>query len=672
MTAIVEAPEPKTAMQVKSFAGMVNYYAKFIPRLSILMSPLYAMLKKDARFVWTNKCASAFEAIKKVIVSDQVLVHFDPSKPIVLSCDASQVGVAAALSHSFPDGSLRPIAFASRSLAKAEENYAMIDKEALAIFFGVKKFQQYLLGNAFVLRTDHKPLLAIFGEHRGIPVMAASRLQRWAFFLSGFNYSIQYINGISNQPADYLSRAPLLAVEDPAHSEVEVGTYLNFIEGFQAPIDAKLIRSETLRDPQLKIILDYVNSGWPEHMNQDELKSFYTKRNELTVECGCLMWGYRVVIPTLLRKDLLKELHVGHMGIVKMKAVARSYFWWPGLDNSIEQVAKSCEACLKTRDNPPRMEVIPWPLPSEPWERVHVDFLGPIMSSYFLIVLDAHSKWVEVFKMTSITSSQTILKLRETFARFGLPRLLVSDNGTQFVSREFQFFLTMNGIEHITSPTFYPASNGAAENAVKNFKKAMEAAIIDSMNKGKPVETLMSRFLLMYRNAPHCTTKRSPAEMMFGRSLRTRLDSIKLVKDKADNTKEQHAGNQMGRRKVNFEVGDEVMVRDYRNINKVSWAAAVIRKKLGRVTYLCEVVDNGRIWKRHSNQIILRLRGIDGGNTGLVNKTERNDKRIVITECVNENDNVNDSINTSEEGPVLRRGERTRRKPERYGEFISH
>lgn len=681
--AILDAPAPQNATQVKSFAGMVNYYAKFVPRLSLLMGPIYELLKKDAEFSWSEDCANAFREIKNEIASDRILVHFDSKKPIVLTCDASQTGVAATLSHEFSDRSTRPIGFASRSLTRAEENYAMVDKEALAIFFGVKKFQQYLQGQKFVLKTDHKPLLAILGEHRGIPVMAASRLQRWAIFLSGFNYTIEYIKGTDNQPADYLSRSPLghsngLQTQNPN----ERGTYLNFIEEFGTPVDAGAIEVGTQSDEVLKKVLQYVRLGWPERVEEAEIKPYHHRRNELTVERGCIMWGFRVVIPTKLRFQLLQELHVGHLGIVKMKSVARSYIWWPGLDSDIERKAKACMGCLTTRDNPRRVEISPWPVPEAPWQRIHVDFLGPIRSSYFLVILDAYTKWVEVFKMTSITTEQTILRLRETFSRFGLPRLLVSDNGTQLVSAEFKDFLKRNGIEHVTSPTFYPASNGAAENAVRTFKKAMKAAMNDTERRKVPVEVLMHRFLLMYRNANHCTTKKSPAQMMLGRQLATRLDHIKRKKRNTEEDKVPITVETKFGRSPSFSVGEEIMVRDYRERNSVKWTAAVVKKKIGNVTYLCEVLDNQRIWKRHTNQIIRRLREVrveeampkpsDSMIKKIGNFAESADPEVGTSNSAGTSENASASDPPSERSAPVRRGSRNRHVPERFGVTVAH
>ena len=157
---------------MRSFLGLVNYYGKFIPNLATLLQPLNSLLQANTKWVWSRECTQAFQDAKKKIASAQVLTHYDPALPIELAVDASPFGVGAVISHSMPNGAERPIAFASRTLHKSEKNYAQIEKEALAIVYGVKKFHQYLYGRNFTLLTDHQPLTSIFGPKKGIPSLA--------------------------------------------------------------------------------------------------------------------------------------------------------------------------------------------------------------------------------------------------------------------------------------------------------------------------------------------------------------------------------------------------------------------------------------------------------------------------------------------------------------------
>lgn len=173
---IIEAPLPKNSQEVKAFLGLVNYYSKFVKNMSSKAGAMYALLKNNVKFHWGKEEEIAFNKIKESIVSSNVLVHYNTEWELVIASDASPIGVGAVLSHRLPDGSEKPIAFASRTLTLCEHKYAQIDKEALALVFAVKYFHQYVYGRQFILRTDRKPLVSIFGENKGVPSMVAHRL----------------------------------------------------------------------------------------------------------------------------------------------------------------------------------------------------------------------------------------------------------------------------------------------------------------------------------------------------------------------------------------------------------------------------------------------------------------------------------------------------------------
>ena len=157
-----------------------------------------------------------------------------------------------------------------------------------------------------------------------------------------------------------------------------------------------------------------------------------------------------------------------------MKALARTVIWWPKLDMDIEEMVKGCNECQLTRSMPPAAPLNPLPWPTKPWSRIHVDFAGPFMNHMFLIIIDAGSKWIEAFPMLTSTSKATIQHLKTLFSQFGLPDILVSDNGSCFTSAEFQDFLLSNGIKHWKSAPYHPSSNGLAEKAVQIVKQGLK------------------------------------------------------------------------------------------------------------------------------------------------------------------------------------------------------
>jgi hypothetical protein len=600
ISAITEAPQPKTVTQVRSFCGMVNYYSRFVPNLAAILRPIYNLLSQDGKFEWKPECEKAFKKIKEILISDACLVHFDPKLPITLTTDASNEGISAVLNHII-DGEEKMVGCVSRTLMPAEKNYAVVHKEALAIYYGVTKFHQYLWGQKWILKTDHKPLLALFGENRATPIMQANRLQRWATYLSGFNYRIQYIRGKQNPVADCLSRVPR-NVTTISNEYKEEGKYINFpATSNRLPIDMETIATATKEDKELLQIIRYVTGKWP-HEVETTIKPYFHRRNKISYEKGVLLWGYRIIIPKTLREQLLNELHSAHFGMSRMKAQARTWLWWPSLDSSIEQFCKSCLPCLQTRQDPPRANPTPWPEAKTPYERVHIDYLGPIRHKMYLIITCAYSKWPEVYQVNSLRADELEEKLRDCFARWGIPKLLVSDNGRSLVATPTEEFLRRNKIQHRTSPPFHPQSNGAAENSVKTFKNKIKALLLDEKCNRENINTLISRFLISYRNTKHAITKETPAKLLIGRDLRTRLSFLKEGKDdqrEIEKVKSENA-QKLHRR---FKVGDVVMARDYRTINKRTWTEAKILKQLGRTTYICRT-KSGEDWKRHANQLI--------------------------------------------------------------------
>ena len=171
-----------------------------------------------------------------------------------------------------------------------------------------------------------------------------------------------------------------------------------------------------------------------------------------------------LVVPTPCRDAVLTELHEGHLGVTRMKSLARMYVWWPNLTNDIERTVRQCPQCQLHQSTRQVAPLHPWSWPTRPWARLHLDYAGPVEGKVILILIDAHSKWIEAVHTLSATSRAVIVELR---TQFGIPETIVSDNGTCFVSAEFESFLESNGIKHLTSVPYHPASNGLAERAVE-------------------------------------------------------------------------------------------------------------------------------------------------------------------------------------------------------------
>ncbi|CAK1597910.1 unnamed protein product [Parnassius mnemosyne] len=624
--AIVDSPAPSNISQLQSFLGLVNYYRNFVPSAASVLSPLYNLLKKGVKWSWGIDHHEAFTKIKLLLASDQVLAHFNPEARLILTVDASPVGLGAILSQVGSDGQERPISFASRTLNIAEKRYSQIQKEATAIIFGIRRFHQYLYGrtNPFVLRTDHKPLISIFGPYKGIPEVSANRLQRYAMFLSAYNYTIEYIRSADNS-ADYLSRSSISEARrapDTGAGALDTCTaddftssdraaFVCFVVDTSLPITVSELRDETKRDKILSKVTEYVKHGWPKKISDLYLKPYFSCRTQFSVENGCLMRGHKIVIPETLRKRVLAELHKTHLGIVKTKAEVRSRFWFPGVDEAVEHMIGTCEVCINLRPSPPRVPPAPWPRTHHPFTRVHMDFLGPIAGRMYLVVIDSYSKWPEIYDTASSTSSDTVIeKMYEFMSRFGIPQTIVSDNGTAFTSQEFKRFCEVNGISHVTSPPYHPASNGQAESYVKIVKKGIKSSIMSSSNTKQSKNNLL-KFLFDYRNSKHSTTGMSPAELIFGRKLNSRLDrlvptsSLSASAASSDLINAQKCPQKEEPVRIKQMLpGTFVLYKKYVN-NKFTWCKGTITKRIGKVIYLVKDWDTQICYRKHKNQLIL-------------------------------------------------------------------
>ena len=652
--AIVEAPTPKDVTQLRSFLGLVNYYSKFLPRSSSLLAPLYQLLQKAQKWIWGEAQTKAFREAKEALTSSKVLTHYDPDQELILDCDASPYGVGAVLSHRFQDGSVKPVAFASRSLAPAEKKYAQLDKEALAIIFGVKKFHQYLSGRKFTIHSDHKPLQHIFDENRPVPTMSSARIQRWALTLSAYNYTIEYKPGSQHANADLLSRLPL--PDHPAKVLVPSETVLTMDRLQTTPITAKQIKQWTRRDPILSQVLDRVLSGWPRTTEATEtLKPYERRREELSLQDGCLLWGNRVIIPDTAQARVLEELHVGHPGISRMKGIARGIVWWPGIDKDIENAVRSCCDCQENQKAPASAPLHPWEWPEHPWTRLHIDYAGPFMGKMFLVVVDAHSKWLEIDIVPAATSAHTINKLRTMFATHGLPQMVVSDNGTVFTSAEFKEFMSNNGIRHVTSSPYHPSSNGLAERYVQTFKNAMKKVTTDDLQQQ------LSIFLLRYRSSPHTTTGTSPAQLLMGHRLITHLDLMRpslsdRVRSAQAHQKQHHDQHSKER---HFKVGDAVFVRNFGSGPK--WITGKITACRGPVSFEVEL-DDGKVVRRHMDHVRRSML------PSPPNREDCTSEDITFPPPTQEAQEPEVNLDNSKDTPQEpRRSTRIRRPPEYYG-----
>ena len=502
--AIREMPAPTDVTGVRRLLGTINFLAKYVPHLSTVVKPIQALVCNDVMFSWGPEHDAALRKVKAILSSTPVLAHFDPAQPLVVQCDASKDGLGAALMQQG-----HPLAYASRTLTASEQNYAQIEKELLSVLFAMEKFHHYTYGREVTVENDHKPLVAI---HSKPIAKAPMRLQRMLLRLLSYTYTFVHVPGKDLILADALSRA---YVKDEIPRKVDpLDSVHSVITSDLTDAELSELQTETAQDPHTTLLLRTVKDGWVDRKKDCPklLTPYWDYRDELTVCQEILLKGQAILIPKALRQKYVNRIHSAHQGAESCVRRARDSVFWPGISADIRDAVDKCEICARAA---PRQQKQPLQQPSTPntaWHTVSADIFTLERKDY-LVTVDALSGFFEVDRLKTLTSSETILKLRMAFARYGSPRRLLTDNAGQFTSREFKEFTTQWRIEHRTSSPHFPRSNGLAESGVKVAKNIIK--------KAKESKSDVYQALLDHRNTPRMATGLSPAQVLFQHATRT-------------------------------------------------------------------------------------------------------------------------------------------------------
>ena len=518
---ILDCPQPHTTRAVQAFLGMVNFYQDFIHDVSSLAEPLRLLTRKAEPFRWGPEQQIAFQAIKEVLAKDLRVFLFDPAAPTTVTTDASDVGVGAVLSQRQGDKDV-PIAFASATLNPTQRRYSASEREAWACVWALEKWEKYLLGRPFILRTDHSALQTLLSSHTS--KRESSKFHRWLERLAVFDFTPEYLPGAANKVADALSRlvirAEKLGVPTPPSNAVD--------EEDGHPADSPLLQSLTWKDyasatasdPHLGQVQKYMEDGWPKPAKlPGELRPYAKIKDTLTTARGCVVRDDgRLVVPEALRMELLKKAHEGHPGIVRFKRLLRTAAFWPGMAKQAEDLVRNCVSCQLSDKSTPTDQCRDKQItaPNRPAAQWGVDLAGPFHNGETLLVaVDYHSRWPEVVSRKRWSAMDVIQALADLFARYGLPDALVTDNGPQFASREFQDFLSQNDVHHYRAAVYNPQENGAVE----RFNRVLKTGIQAFHAEGKSWIQGLRSLLLAYRATPS-EGGVSPAEKFLGHPIR--------------------------------------------------------------------------------------------------------------------------------------------------------
>lgn len=509
VNALMEMVEPQTKKSVQSFLGFVGYLAKFIPNLSELATPLRETCKKSVEFSWQRPQQEAFIKIKQAISNAPTLHYFDTTKPVTISADSSSHSLGAVLLQDE-----KPIEFAAKSLTETQQRYSQIEKEMLAIVFACKRFKYFVWGRSGItVYTDHKPLIGLMTKAISelSPRLAQMRLK-----LLAFDITLEYTPGKNMVLADTLSRTCPAGTD--ACDELEIDPLLHVCQTIIRNDESMVkYRKATQTDEELPVVLQYIQTGWPTERKACASRAlpYFNLRASLSEAEGIVMYGSRVVVPVALRSCVLNALHAAHQGVTKTVQRAQNSVFWPGLRKQIEDRCMSCDSCLRAEGEGKKEPLHPFEIPAYPFQTIGID-LFHVQGDNYLMIIDYLTKWPVVKPMKQSTSCQVVIDtLLATFADFGTPEKVISDNGPQFSGIEFRQFCNTHNIQHMTSSPLHSSGNGQVEKAIGTVKTMMKKC----MENGENWYT----GLLALRNTPVAQGLLAPSQYLQGRLLRDDL-----------------------------------------------------------------------------------------------------------------------------------------------------
>ena len=503
--AIHEFPLPKTTRQLERFLGMTNYFRHYLNHYADLSKDLYDMVGKG-KLDWSDKTLLSFKLIKDAL-SEALLVLPSPSEKLILCTDASQECVGACLTTA--EG--KPVAFASKKLTGAEVKWSTIDKEAYAIIWAIRKLRTLLLGRKFIVRSDHQPLKYLF-ESKDV----SAKVSRWRVSIAEHNFEVEYCKGSTNVVAATLSRMYMIAVEE--NCEIDM------------PYDE--IKHEQLTNPET-IALESAITRRYNRKPSEVSTACWSLRARMRVENGMIMIDEKYFVPEPLRLKLLTAAHYGHQGGELMLSKLREHYFWPGMKKEALGFIGSCRICSLVKPEYINAHLKPFLLDA-PLQLVATDYIGPLPSDrgfrYMLVIIDAFSRFPEVYPVRDMTVPTLIAAFRDFFARYGFPDALLSDRGTQFQSRAFVDYLSHFQVKKLATTAYRPSTNGICERFNKSLQLKIKASLTERQLPPSRWTQVLPLALMALRNDRHGTTGFKPTELFF--SFRVKDLSLPPISDR--------------------------------------------------------------------------------------------------------------------------------------------
>jgi len=506
---------PTNRKELQRFLGKFCWVGKFIDHFASVARPLFQLLKKGVKWDWQIEHQKAFLELKEKLVSKPILAHPNLNKPYVVMTDASGVGLAGVLLQKGEDGLEHPVAYASRATTPLEAVRSSADLELTAVFFAYEKFRPFLEGTHFTLRTDAAALTWLRNLKN-----PSGRLGRWSLMLQELDFDVEHIRGRDNTFADALSRQPVKGTEMMA----------NVLTREQNSPWARW--EQELRDAQQQD--DYCKAKIQDSLNSSS--SPFVVIDGILYKFAAEGWAdpnpYKLVIPRRLTSRILEENHsapnAGHQGVFRTVGKLKRTYFWPTLLVDAKDYVTSCPTCQATKPDLSGKRGLTHSLETQgPWDTLYLDYIGPLPTSskgnaHILVVVDAATRWTEVFPVRRANSTSVVRCLRELFNRLGAPRRVVFDNGTPFKAALTQRELWCQGVQPIFITPFHPSAN-LSERFNQQVKRMIRAYVGEYH---KSWDRHLSEFQLVINASINSTLGVSAAELFLGRPLFTLFDRL--------------------------------------------------------------------------------------------------------------------------------------------------
>lgn len=551
--AVTNFPIPKNVKDVQSFLGLSSYFRKFVEGFSTVAKPLYDLLKKDSEFRFSEIELIAFETLKERLVEAPILAIFDPRDETELHCDASALGFGAILMQRKEDLKFHPIFYFSKRTSDAESRYHSFELEMLAIIYALKRFRIYLHGQTFKIVTDCNSLALALKKHEINP-----RIARWVLELQNYDYSTEHREGKRMTHVDGLSRiSSVYVVEDNS-------------------FESNLVLAQ-LQDEQIVGIRD--------KLEKSEDKFFEMRNGVVYRKAGENLLFY---VPSSMERSITFKYHdeLGHIGTEKTCDTVSKNYWFPGMRKKILEHIRNCCKCIAFTPSSGKVEGLVHSIPKgdKPFYTLHIDHIGILdarvtSKKHILVVVDAFTKFTKLYPTKSTTSAEAIAYLKQYFISYSKPKVLISDRGTCFTSKEFTDFLSDFEVQHVKVATGSPQANGQVERVNRTLAPMIGKLCDNDIGNHWPKVVTDVEYAL--NNSVHKSTGETPSQLLFGIDQRGKInDNVKdfvnnndrnlesirhKAKEQIERTQQYNKSytDKKRKRAHEYQVGDYIMIRNF-------------------------------------------------------------------------------------------------------------